>query len=76
MCDAPPFPARSIFGLFTVPAKFYPWVLLVVWQLLVPQVSFLGHLTGLLVRGQAWHDGMALYPGQAAAQSQLCGWPA
>lgn len=40
---------RSIFGFFSVPAPFFPVVLLILWQLLVPRVSFLGHLTGLLV---------------------------
>eukprot|EP00887_Chlorella_sp_A99_P005875 scaffold1.g5875.t1 len=40
---------RSIFGLFSVPARAYPWVLLVVWQLLVPASSFLGHLCGVLM---------------------------
>jgi membrane associated rhomboid family serine protease len=44
---------RSIFGLFSVPAKLYPWVLMVVWQLLVPQSSFLGHLSGVVI-GQLW----------------------
>ncbi|KAG2483916.1 hypothetical protein HYH03_017237 [Edaphochlamys debaryana] len=44
---------RSIFGLFTVPAQLYPWALLVFWQLLMPSVSFLGHLAGVLV-GQLW----------------------
>lgn len=40
---------RSIFGLFYVPAPLYPWTLLVIWQLIMPGVSFLGHLCGLLV---------------------------
>ena len=46
---------RSIFGLLSVPRAAYPWALLAVWTLLVPQASFLGHLSGLLV-GQlhAW----------------------
>eukprot|EP00884_Botryococcus_braunii_P019360 jgi/Botrbrau1/6107/Bobra.331_2s0004.2 len=39
---------RSVFGLFTVPANLYPWALLILWQLLVPGVSFLGHLGGVL----------------------------
>lgn len=42
--------SRSILGFFTVPAKAYPWALVVFWQLLVPQASFLGHLAGVLVR--------------------------
>lgn len=39
---------RSVFGFFSVPARLYPWAMLVLWQLLVPQASFLGHLCGLL----------------------------
>jgi len=42
-------PSRSIFGLFNVPAKLYPWVLLVILSLLLPNISFLGHLSGILV---------------------------
>lgn len=48
---------RSVFGLFSVPSVAYPWVLLVLWQLLVPQSSFLGHLSGLAV-GQMYVLGM------------------
>ena len=40
---------RSIFGLFYVPAPLYPWTLLVLWQVIMPGVSFLGHLCGVLV---------------------------
>ncbi|GMH23030.1 hypothetical protein Nepgr_024873 [Nepenthes gracilis] len=40
--------SRSIFGLFNVPAKWYAWILLVVFQLLVSNVSLLGHLCGIL----------------------------
>jgi hypothetical protein len=40
-----------------VPAKAYPWLLLVIWQLLVPHASFLGHLTGLLL-GQLYVVGL------------------
>ena len=39
----------SLFGLFRVPPHLYPWVLLLVIQLLMPGVSFLGHLSGILV---------------------------
>jgi membrane associated rhomboid family serine protease len=48
---------RSIFGLFNVPAVYYPWLLLVIWQLLVPQSSFLGHLSGLAI-GQLYTMGL------------------
>ncbi|KAL3825656.1 hypothetical protein ACJIZ3_021685 [Penstemon smallii] len=40
--------SRSVFGLFNVPAKLYVWILLVVFQLLMPNVSLLGHLCGIL----------------------------
>ncbi|KAL9242535.1 hypothetical protein vseg_016526 [Gypsophila vaccaria] len=40
--------SRSVFGLFNVPTKWYPWILLVVFQLLMTNVSFLGHLCGIL----------------------------
>ena len=40
-------------GLFAVPGRYYPWMLLVVWQLLMPGVSFLGHLGGVAA-GQAY----------------------
>lgn len=49
---------RSIFGLFYVPAPLYPWTLLVIWQLIMPGVSFLGHLCGVLVSYNChihWH---------------------
>ena len=39
---------RSVFGIFNVPAKLYPWVLLVLLSLLLPSISFLGHLSGIL----------------------------
>ncbi|GAB4834116.1 Rhomboid-like protein 15 [Ancistrocladus abbreviatus] len=40
--------SRSIFGLFNVPAKWYAWILLIVFQLLMTNVSLLGHLCGIL----------------------------
>jgi hypothetical protein len=39
---------RSVFGLFLVPAWVYPWVMLLLMSLLMPNVSFFGHLAGLL----------------------------
>lgn len=39
---------RSVFGFFSVPAYVYPWVLLLVLQLIVPNLSFLGHLAGII----------------------------
>nr|XP_043611008.1 rhomboid-like protein 15 [Erigeron canadensis] len=40
--------SRSVFGLFNVPAKLYPWILLLVFQLLMTNISLLGHLCGIL----------------------------
>ena len=41
--------SRSVFGVFQVSSKMYPWALLVVLQFIMPQISFLGHLSGILV---------------------------
>ena len=41
--------SRDVYGLFTVPTKAYPWALLVVLQIIIPNISFLGHLSGILV---------------------------
>jgi rhomboid domain-containing protein 1 len=46
-------PQRSIFGLFSVPTKTYPFALLLFWQLVVPSASLMGHLSGLLA-GLLW----------------------
>ena len=43
-----PLNACSFFGLFSVPAHVFPYALVLLWQLLVPQASLLGHLCGLL----------------------------
>lgn len=51
---------RSIFGFFSVPAKLYPWALLVLFQLLMPRASLLGHLAGIL-SGFAYTYGLFHY---------------
>lgn len=58
--SAPSAPRRSVFGLFTVPAPLYPWLLLVLWQLLMPSASFVGHLSGVLVRLRSARDMLLL----------------
>ncbi|KJE92416.1 hypothetical protein CAOG_003393 [Capsaspora owczarzaki ATCC 30864] len=40
---------RSLCAIFTVPSSVYPWALLLVIQAFIPSVSFLGHLSGILV---------------------------
>lgn len=41
--------SRSLFGIVDVPARYYPIAALVAMQVLIPNVSLLGHLAGLLV---------------------------
>lgn len=41
--------SRSVFGFIQVSSKMYPWALLVVIQFIMPHISFLGHLSGILV---------------------------
>lgn len=48
---------RSVFGFFSVPSSLYPWVLLVVLQMIMPNLSFLGHLAGILT-GTLQHYGL------------------
>jgi hypothetical protein len=38
-----------VMGMFSVPSRVYPWVLLILIQLMLPHISFVGHLSGLLV---------------------------
>ncbi|GER44809.1 rhomboid family protein [Striga asiatica] len=56
--------SRSFFGLFNVPAQWYVWILLAVFQLLMTNVSLLGHLSGIL-SGYAYIYGLfnVLIPG-------------
>jgi len=42
-------PTRSVFGLFNVPTKLYPWVLMALIQIVMPMASFLGHFIGAVV---------------------------
>uniref|UniRef100_M4CT52 UBA domain-containing protein n=2 Tax=Brassica campestris TaxID=3711 RepID=M4CT52_BRACM len=58
--------SRSVFGLFNVPAKLYPWLLLIAFQLLMTNVSLLGHLCGIL-SGFAYSYGLFnfLMPGSS-----------
>ncbi|KAJ0982592.1 hypothetical protein J5N97_010847 [Dioscorea zingiberensis] len=52
--------SRSVFGLFNVPSKLYPWILLILFQLLASNVSLLGHLCGIL-SGFAYTYGLFNY---------------
>jgi len=39
---------RSVFGLFDIPAKMHPFVLLIILQVVIPNISFVGHVSGIL----------------------------
>ena len=41
-------PQQSVLGLFAVPTAVYPWVLLVTMSVIMPDVSFVVHLVGIL----------------------------
>lgn len=40
--------SRSFYGCFELPSKVYPWLLLVAIQVVLPNVSFVGHLAGMV----------------------------
>ncbi|KAG2383625.1 hypothetical protein C9374_004296 [Naegleria lovaniensis] len=40
---------QSLFGLVNVPSKLYPWILLLVTELLISNASFVGHLFGIII---------------------------
>eukprot|EP01103_Thecamoeba_quadrilineata_P001481 TRINITY_DN11339_c0_g1_i1.p1 TRINITY_DN11339_c0_g1~~TRINITY_DN11339_c0_g1_i1.p1 ORF type:complete len:301 (-),score=51.05 TRINITY_DN11339_c0_g1_i1:55-957(-) len=42
-------PSYKLFGYFTISSKLYPWILLVLLQILLPKVSFIGHLCGIIM---------------------------
>lgn len=50
--------SRSIYGIISVPTKAYPWALLVAIQIMLPYVSFLGHLSGIIVGTLQLHGGL------------------
>jgi membrane associated rhomboid family serine protease len=47
-CNLSRSQSRSVFGFFSVPSFLYPWVLLVILQMFMPNLSFLGHLSGIM----------------------------
>jgi membrane associated rhomboid family serine protease len=48
-CSLAPNRSRSVFGIFFVPSYMYPGVLLVGLQMVMPDISFTGHLAGIFV---------------------------
>eukprot|EP00823_Brevimastigomonas_motovehiculus_P001342 TRINITY_DN11869_c0_g1_i1.p1 TRINITY_DN11869_c0_g1~~TRINITY_DN11869_c0_g1_i1.p1 ORF type:complete len:412 (+),score=40.38 TRINITY_DN11869_c0_g1_i1:60-1295(+) len=53
----PPELQRSVFGFCRVPSWLYPWMLLIVLQIIFPGVSFMGHLAGIVI-GFAYVKGL------------------
>jgi rhomboid domain-containing protein 1 len=47
-CNLTSNTSRTLFGVVQVPTFLYPWVLLVVLQFFLPNLSFLGHLSGIV----------------------------
>ena len=61
-----PHRSRSVFGVFTVSSRMYPWALLLVLQFVMPNISFLGHLSGILVGTLQYHGLLdKLFPSHA-----------
>ena len=49
---------RSVFGFINVSSKMYPWALLVILQFIMPQISFMGHLSGILIGTLQFHGSL------------------
>lgn len=47
-CHINPNIRRNLFGMFEIPSYLYPWVLLIVLQVMIPNLSFSGHLAGIV----------------------------
>ena len=47
--DSSPDTHRSVFGFAQVPITLYPWAMLLAAQFIMPNISFLGHLSGILL---------------------------
>lgn len=54
-----PDATRPLFGFFPVPMRAYPWLMLLVLQVTIPRVSFLGHLSGILAGTAQAHGALA-----------------
>ena len=67
---------RSVFGILKVSSRMYPWALLVVIQFVMPHISFLGHLSGILLGTLQLHGALdVIFPSDAYIQN-LETWPA
>jgi membrane associated rhomboid family serine protease len=48
-CNLNPTLSRNIFGMLQMQSKYYPYALLILIQVIMPNISFLGHLSGIFV---------------------------
>lgn len=46
-CNLNPSLSRNIFGTINIQSKYYPYTLLILIQVIMPNISFLGHLSGI-----------------------------
>lgn len=47
-CHLHPHATRDVYGILQIPSYLYPWALLVLLQLFLPHLSFMGHLAGII----------------------------
>lgn len=59
--------SRSLLGMVEVPARYYPLAALVAMQVMIPGVSFLGHLAGLLVGAMEYYGLIFFLPSAASS---------
>ena len=62
--------SRSLFGIVSVPAKLMPFVLLVLLQVVLPGISMMGHLAGVIVGLLAVFGGLDVFmPSEACYEA-------
>ena len=69
-CNLSPTTSRSVFGVVNVPTKLYPWALLIILQFIMPNLSLLGHLSGILTGTLEYYGVLTcIFPGEAYLHS-------
>ena len=63
--------SQSLFGTVTVSARAYPWLLLAALQIMLPAISFVGHLSGVLLGYAAVRAGLLQQAPLLAATADL-----
>lgn len=70
--EAPEGATQSVFGMFTVSAKWYPLVMAALIQVIMPRISWSGHGAGLLM-GFLWFHGLKRFSPSARFIASLDG---